>query len=134
MPTASNVVDSSAWLEYLADGPNASEFAPVIEALSTLVVPTLVMTEVARRLDAQGKRRLIPQVIGHMRQGAVIPLDEGLALDAATLGRQHGLALADSIIYATALAVGAWVWTQDVDFKDLARVEYRPHRRKGRGA
>jgi predicted nucleic acid-binding protein len=134
MATASNVIDSSAWLEYLADGPNAEEFAPAIEAVGALVVPTLVMTEVARRLDAQGKRRVIPQVIGHMRQGRVVPLDEHLALEAAVVGRLHKLALADSIVYATALAVRGTVWTQDVDFRELAGVEYRAHKSRGRRA
>lgn len=132
MPTASNVVDSSAWLEFLADGPNAEVFAPAIEAVGALVVPTLVITEVARRLDAQGKRRLIPQIVGHMRQGRVVALDEHLALEAAMVGRQHGLALADSIVYATALQVRGVVWTQDADFKELPGVEYRAHR-KARG-
>ena len=129
MPTGSNVVDSSAWLEYLAEGPNASDFAGVIEAVDKLVVPTLVITEVARRLDAQGRRRLIPQVVAHMRQGRVVPLDDHLALEAATVGRLHHLALADSVIYATAQASGAVVWTQDRDFQLLPRVEFRPHRR-----
>ena len=92
------------------------------------------MTEVAQQLEAQGKRRLIPQVIGQMRQGAVMPLDEHLTHDAAMVGRQYRLAFANSIMYTTALAVGAWVWTQDADVRNLARVEYRPHRRKGRGA
>lgn len=129
MATASNVVDSSAWLEFLADGPNAEAFAPAIEGAGALVVPTLVITEVARRLDAQGRRRLIPQVIGHMRQGRVVALDEHLALEAAIVGRQHRLALADSIVYATALQVRGIVWTQDADFRKLPGVEYRAHRR-----
>ena len=132
MPTAPNVVDSSAWLEFLADGPNAEDFAPAIEAVGALVVPALVITEVARCLDAQGKRRLIPQIIGHMRQGRVVPLDEHLALEAAIVGRQHGLALADGIVYATALQVHGVVWTQDADFRALPGVEYRAHR-KARG-
>ena len=130
MPTGSNVVDSSAWLEYLSDGPNASEFARVIEDVGRLMVPALVITEVARRLDSQGRRRIIPRVVGHMRQGHIVPLDEHLALHAATVGRLHRLALADSIVYATALVSSAVVWTQDRDFKDLPHVEYRPHQRQ----
>lgn len=130
MPTAFNLVDSSAWLEYLADAPNADEFASTIEATSQLIVPTLVMAEVARRLDAQGRRRVIPQVVAHMRLGRIVPLDETLALTAATVGRQYTLALADSVVYATALALDAIVWTQDADFKGLDRIEYRQHARR----
>jgi predicted nucleic acid-binding protein len=132
MATAFNLVDSSAWLEYLADSPNAGEFAGAIEATAQLIVPTLVLTEVARRLDAQGRRRVIPQVVAHMRLGNIVPLDETLALAAASVGRQHTLHLADSIVYATAAAFNAIVWTQNADFKKLAKVEYRPHPRRRR--
>jgi predicted nucleic acid-binding protein len=130
MPTVSNVVDSSAWLEYLADGPNAGEFAAAIETVRTLVVPTIVISEVVRRLDAQGRRAIIPDVLAQMRQATIIPLDDQLAIDAATLGRRQGLALADSIVYATTQAVGGTLWTQDEDFKALPKVEFRAHRRR----
>ena len=66
-----------------------------------------------------------------MRQGQVVPFDDQLAVDAAVLGRQHRLALADSVILATARALGATLWTQDEDFRGLTKVEYRAHR-KGR--
>ena len=131
MATASkrlHVVDSSAWLEYLANGPNAQLFALAIETVDRLVVPTVVITEVLRRLDAQGRRAVVPEVVAHMRQAQLVPLDEPVAVAAAVLGRQHRLPLADSIIYATAQAVGAVVWTQDADFAHLPDVEYRPHR------
>lgn len=124
----SNVVDSSAWLEYLADGPNAGEFAAAIETVRTLVVPTIVISEVVRRLDAQGRRAIIPDVLAQMRQATIVPLDDQLAIDAATLGRRQGLALADSIVYATTQAVGGTLWTQDEDFKALPKVEFRAHR------
>ena len=129
---AANEVDSSAWLEYLANGPNASEFAPAIEALDRLMIPTLVITEVLRRLDIQGRRDVVPEVLAHMRQGQIIVFDDQLAVDAAVVGRRHGLALADSIVYATALAVEGVVWTQDEDFRSLAHVEYRAHTQKKR--
>lgn len=124
MPTASN----------LADGPNADEFAAAVAATDRLLVPTLVMPEVARRLDAQSRRRIIPQVVAHMRAGQVVQLDATLVLSAAAVGRQHdrALALADSIVYATALAFEAVVWTQDADFKSLEPVGYRAHSRRRR--
>jgi predicted nucleic acid-binding protein len=124
---AANVIDSSAWLEYLANGPNASEFAPAIEAVDRLVVPALVITEVIRRLDALGQRQVVPEVLAHMRQGQIVVFDDHLAVDAAVVGRRHGLALADSVVYATALAVEGVVWTQDEDFEPLPQVEYRAH-------
>ena len=131
-PTVSNVIDSSAWLEYIADGPNASEFAPVIENVPQLVVPALVITEVLRRLDVQGRRRIVPEVLAHMRRGQVVPLDDTLAVEAVVIGRQHKLALAVSVVYATARVWEATMWTQDEDFRDLPNVEYRRHRKSGR--
>lgn len=125
--TGPNVVDSSAWLEYLANGPNSADFAPVIEAVDRLVIPALVITEVLRRLDAQERRGVIPEVLAHMRQGLIVVFGEQLAVDAAVLGRRHRLALADSIVYATAVAVEGTVWTQDEDFRRLPDVQYRPH-------
>jgi predicted nucleic acid-binding protein len=124
----SNVVDSSAWLEYLADGPNADAFAPAIETVRKLVVPTVVITEVLRRLEAQGRRAIIPDVLAQMRQATVVPLDDQLAVDAATIGKRQGLALADSIVYATTQAVGGTLWTQDEDFSELPSVEFRRHK------
>ena len=55
-----------------------------------------------------------------------MPLDSSLALDAAVVGLEFKLPLADSIIYATARKFGARVWTRDSDFKDLPAVEYYP--------
>jgi predicted nucleic acid-binding protein len=129
---AGNVIDSSAWLEYLANGPNASEFAPAIEAVEHLVVPALVITEVLRRLDALGRRDVVPEVLAHMRQGQIVVFDDQLAVDAEVVGRRHGLALADSVVYATALAVEGVVWTQDEDFQSLPQVEYRAHVKRKR--
>lgn len=130
MPIVSNVVDSSAWLEYLANGPNAGEFAAAIETVRALVVPTIVISEIVRRLDAQGRRAIIPDVLAQMRQATIVPLDDQLAIDAATLGRRQGLALADSIVYATTQAVGGTLWTQDEDFNALPKVEFRAHKRR----
>ena len=127
MRIASNVVDSSAWLEYLADGPNADEFARAIEHEMRLIVPSLVITEVLRRLDALGRRTLIPRVLAHMRQGRIVHLNEEVAVTAAVLVRKHRLALADSVILATGRLCGATIWTQDEDFEGLDGVEYRPH-------
>ena len=128
--TVPEVVDSSAWLEYFGDGPNADFFAPAIETPADLVVPSLVIAEVVRRLDVLGHSAVIAEVLAHMRQGRVVPLDESLAIRSATVGRLCGLALADSIVYATALAVGGVVWTQDADFESLPSVRYRRHAKR----
>ena len=121
-----NVVDSSGWLEYFADGPNASVFAKPIQAASTLVVPSVSLFEVFKRVMTQRGEDAALEAVALMRQGRVVPLDDALALDAARLSVEHRLPMADSIILATALAHGATLWTQDADFESLKGVRYLP--------
>lgn len=120
-----NLVDSSGWLEYFADGAGAEFFAPAIERTSRLIVPSLVIYEVSKRLIQQRGESAAFDAVAAMRQGAVVELDADLALAAALLGVEHSLALADSIIYATARARLAVLWTQDADFEGLEGVRYR---------
>jgi predicted nucleic acid-binding protein len=124
-----NVVDSSAWLEYLADGPNAGYFAPAVEAPAELIVPTISLYEVFKRILQQRSESEALQAVALMGQGEVVDLDGPLALSAARLGVDARLPLADSIILATARRYGATLWTQDEDFEGLPDVRYR--RRKG---
>lgn len=119
-----NVVDSSAWLEYFADGPNAKHFAKVIENPDELLVPSITLLEVFKRISQQRDESTALQYAAVMRQSVVAELDATLALHAAVLGLRHKLPLADSIIYATAQAAGALVWTQDADFDGLPGVKY----------
>lgn len=119
-----NVVDSSAWLEYFADAPNAVHFASVIEAPETLLVPSITLLEVFKRIALQRSESVALQYVALMQQSRVIELDAALALSAASVGRRHKLPLADSIVYASALASNATVWTQDADFNGLAGVRY----------
>ena len=120
-----NVVDSSAWLEYFADGPNAGFFAPAIEATEELIVPSIVLLEVFKRLLQQRSENEALQAAAIMRQGKIVDLDGALALSAAKVGVTSKLPLADSIILATARRFDATVWTQDEDFDGLPRVKYR---------
>lgn len=119
-----NVVDSSAWLEYFADGPNVKHFAAVIEKPDELLVPSITLLEVFKRISQQRNESAALQYVAVMRQSAVVDLDASLALRAAALGLRHKLPLADSVVYATAQAAGACVWTQDADFEGLAGVKF----------
>lgn len=119
-----NVVDSSGWLEYFADGPNASFFAAAIEKPAGLVVPTLSLYEVFTRVLQQRDHGAALQVVAVMRQGTVVELTEALAVSAARLSVKHGLPMADSIMLATAQAADATLWTQDADFENLPGVRY----------
>ncbi len=123
-----NVVDSSAWLEYFANGPNASFFAKPVEDTERLIVPTLSLFEVFKRILEQRGEGDALQAVAVMRQGMVVDLDTPIALRAAKLSAGHRLPMADSIILATARAHDATLWTQDADFKDLQGVQYRARR------
>jgi len=121
-----NVVDSSAWLEYFADGLNAKHFAKVIEKPEELLVPSVTLLEVFKRISQQRDDADALQYVAVMQQSTVVELDATLALHAAALGLRHKLPLADSIVYATAQAGGALVWTQDTDFDGLSGVRFWP--------
>ena len=119
-----NVVDSSGWLEYYADGPNADFFAPAIEAVTDLVVPTLSLYEVFKRVLQQRGEGDALQAVAIMTQGTVVDLNMDLALSAAKVSMELKLPMADSVMLATAQAHGATLWTQDADFEEIASVQY----------
>lgn len=119
-----NVVDSSGWLEYFADGKNASFFAPAIEDTARLVVPTLSLFEVFKRILQQRGDPPALQAVALMHQGRIVDLDTTLALAAARVSAVERLPLADSVMLATARAFGATLWTQDADFAGRAGVRY----------
>jgi len=119
-----NVVDSSAWLSYFAGDKNAAVFSGAIENIDLLLVPSITITEVFKHVLRLRDEEVALSVVAHMKEGQVIPLDSKLAMDAASYGLSHKLPLADSIIFATAQAHRATLWTQDVDFKGLPGVKY----------
>jgi predicted nucleic acid-binding protein len=119
-----NVVDSSGWLEYFADGPNADFFAPAIEDLSDLLVPTLSLYEVFKKVLLQRGEGDALQAVAVMVQGQCIDLDLDLALSAAKVSMDLKLPMADSVMLATAQAHGATLWTQDAHFEEITGVQY----------
>ena len=119
-----NLVDSSGWLEYFANGPNAEFFAPAIEDTAKLVVPTICLLEVFKRVLQQRDESDALRAVAQMQQGQVVDLDPSLALSAAKLGHDLKLPLADSVILATARACDAVFWTQDADFAKMKDVKY----------
>jgi len=119
-----NVVDSSAWLEYFADGPNASVFARPIESTADLLIPTLSLYEVFKRIVQQRGEDEALQAVALMQQGTVIELNPSLALSAARVSLDARIPMADSIMLATARTYGATLWTQDSDFEKIPGVKY----------
>jgi toxin FitB len=107
-----NLVDSSAGLEYFADGPNASFLATAIQKSRELIVPTVVILEVYKRILQQRNARAALEAVAALRQGHIIDLTATLAIAATSLSHSERLPMADSIILATARAENAIIWTQ----------------------
>ena len=119
-----NVVDSSGWLEFLAEGPNADFFADVVGATDELLVPTVSIYEVFKRVLQQRDESDALQAVALMQQGRVVDLTVHLALEAGRTSVAHGLPMADSIMLATARAHDATLWTQDGHFEGIDGVQY----------
>ncbi len=119
-----NLVDSCGWLEYFADSSYADFYAPAIEDTGALIVPTVCILEVFKRVLQQRGEDAALQIVAVMYQGQVDALSAGIALRAAKVGSELKLPLADSVILATAQTYGALVWTQDAHFKGIEGVKY----------
>jgi predicted nucleic acid-binding protein len=119
-----NVVDSSGWLEYLSGGTNADFFGPATEAVGELIVPSISLYEVFKRVLQQRDEHNALQAVALMMQGRVVDLDSSLALSAGRMSVAHSLPLADSVILATAQAYSAVLWTQDAHFEGMEGVRY----------
>ncbi|HPE88636.1 MAG TPA: type II toxin-antitoxin system VapC family toxin [Spirochaetia bacterium] len=119
-----NVVDSSCWLEFFAGSKVGEKMASVIEDMDDLVVPSITLYEVFKKLITELDEDSAILAVAHMKQGKVVDLDSSLAVLAAKLGKENQLAMADSIIYATSRKYNATLWTQDKHFKELENIQY----------
>jgi len=119
-----NLVDSSLWLEYFAGSEAGERVEHVLTDGETLVVPSITIYEVFKKLLAELDEDRALLAVAHMKQARTVELDTDLAVYAAKIGRDHRLALADSVIYATGLKYGCTVWTQDKHFQGLPGVKY----------
>lgn len=129
MPT---IVDSSGWIEYYIDGPNAEHFAKAIEDTGNLIVPSVSITEVFRWILRESSEADALAVVAQMKQGKVVPLDGALAVRAAETSHHYKLSLADGIIFTTALELSAVLLTQDADMEGLPGVKYFRHPERGK--
>ncbi len=120
-----NLVDSCGWLEYLADGPNAAFFEAALLDTATLLVPSICIVEVSKRMWTWLGKQAALAAAAAMREGLVVELDAHLAWNAASLGLELRLPLADSVILATARQHQATIWTQDAHFQGLPGVRYQ---------
>ena len=117
-----NIVDSSCWLEYFAGSKVGGEVSKAIEDIQNLIVPSITIYEVFKKLLIELDEDRAIFAIAHMKQGKVIDLDSDLAVFSAQLGKELKLPMADSIIYATARRYAATLFTQDKHFENLESV------------
>lgn len=125
-----NLVDTSGWIEYFFGEPNAAYFASPIETTGELIVPVICIYEVFKKVNITADEAQALQAVAQMKQGSVVDITEDIALSAALVSIRHKLPMADSLIYATARAHGATLWTQDDHFSKLPGVKYKKARTK----
>jgi len=121
-----NIVDSSGWLAYFADEPNAKHFLPPLSDSDLLVVPVITIYEVFKVILREASENEALQAVVAMQKGKVVDLSTPLAIAASRLSIEHQLPMADSIILATAQEFKATIWTQDSDLKKMSKVKYFP--------
>lgn len=123
-----NIVDSSGWLEYFSDGPNAKHFAAALKLPQQLVVPTITLYEVFKVVMREAGENAALQAGAAMQKGTAADLTPKLAIAASKLSLKHALPMADAIILATAREHEATILTQDVHFQEIPGARYFPKR------
>jgi len=121
-----NIVDSSGWLAYFADEPNAEHFLTPLNDTDSLVVPTVTIYEVFKVVLRESSENEALTAAVAMRKGRVVDLTASMAIAAAKISLEHKIPMADSIILATAEEFEATIWTQDSDFRNMDDVKYFP--------
>ena len=124
------LVDSSGWIEFFTGGPQASGYGSYLADLSEVVTPTVVLYEVYKIIRRERSEEEALLAVSQIQKTRLVPLSETIALDAAEISLSHGLAMADSIIYATARAKQAELVTGDADLRGLPGVTYLAKRRR----
>jgi predicted nucleic acid-binding protein len=119
-----NIVDSTLWLEYFAGTDAGNVVSDVIENTDELIIPTITIYEVFKKLLLETSEDKALFAIAHMRQGKIVELSDELSLSAAKISNDYKIPMADSIIYATNLKFNSTLWTQDKHFSGLKSVNY----------
>jgi len=120
------LVDSVGWIEFFTEGPLAAEYARYLQKPSEVIVPTIVIYEVYKKIKAERNEASALVAVGTMQNAQIVPLTEELSLSAADVSLSHKLAMADAIVYASAIQQNAKLVTSDKDLKGLPSVTYVP--------
>ena len=120
-----NVVDSSGWIEHFQNSTRAGFFSEALSSAANLVVPSIAIYEVHRRLSPWLPPELMLGCIKVMEAAIVVDLTAARAVAASNASRTHKLAMADAIMYSIAQEFKATFWTQDSDYEGLAGVQFK---------
>ncbi len=118
------LVDSSGWLEFFTDGPLATAYAAYLKHPADLVTPTIVVYEVYKVIKRQRSEEEALAAVAQIGKTRLVPLTDAIALTAADMSLAHRLAMADAIVYATAVSESAKLVTSDADLASLPQVTY----------
>ena len=118
------LVDSSGWLEYFTNGPLADAYAQHLKTPERVLTPTVVVYEVYKLIKRDRSEEEALAATAQLGKTHVVPLTETIALTAADVSLTYRLAMADAIVYATALTAGAKLITSDADLAPLPGVTY----------
>jgi len=118
------VIDSSGWLEFFTNGPLADDYVAHLATPAEILTPTVVVYEMYKKIKRECAVEEALVVVAQLEKTRIIPLSASLALAAADFSLAHKLAMADAIVYATARAHFAQLFTSDSDFIGLPEVVY----------
>jgi len=116
------LVDSSGWVEVVGQGLRAGQFEKLIAENEPVILPTVVLYEVYKKLMRTVGKDIAIRFLSHALRQVVVPLDEHLAIAAAAISLSHSLPMADAMIYATAKSHDAELFTTDAHFQALPGV------------
>jgi len=118
------VIDTCGWIEWLTNGKLADVYAPYFAQIEKVIVPTLIQYELYKWICRERDTGTALKIIGLTEKGTVAQLDSNIALYAADLSREHNLAMADAIVYATSLKYNALLITSDKHFHALPQIKF----------
>lgn len=118
------VVDTCGWIEWLTEGVLCSAYEPYLKKPENVIVPTVVQYELYKWISRTRSESEAYEVIAVTQQGTLDVLDTSLALIAADASLEHSLAMADALVYASALKHKVLLITSDQHFEGLPQVEY----------
>jgi predicted nucleic acid-binding protein len=120
------LVDSVGWIAYFKGDALARGYREHILRQSDIICPTIIIYEVSKKIETQISRQAAAMAVAQMTKNETIPLDQSIAVCAARVSIEHKLAMADAIVYATALLNQAALLTSDAHFRNLPYVELIP--------